>query len=39
LPVILFSGYFKNTGDLPEWIGWVQYVSPITYSFNILVHN
>lgn len=39
LPVILFSGYFKNTGDLPVWIGWIQYISPITYSFNILVHN
>jgi ABC-type multidrug transport system permease subunit len=23
LPVILFSGYFKNTGDLPDWIGWI----------------
>jgi len=39
LPVILFSGFFKNIDDLPRWIGWVQYVSPIntlsTYWFAI----
>jgi len=33
LPVILFSGFFKNRADLPVWIGWLEYISPIKYSF------
>lgn len=23
LPIILFSGFFKNRNDLPGWIGWL----------------
>ena len=39
LPVILFSGFFKNTGNLTEWAGWIQYISPIKYSFLAFVEN
>jgi ATP-binding cassette, subfamily G (WHITE), eye pigment precursor transporter len=34
LPFILFSGLFKNSGNLPAWIGWIQYISPIKYTFS-----
>lgn len=34
LPFFLFSGLFKNAGNLPNWIGWIQYVSPIKYAFS-----
>ena len=34
LPVILFSGFFKNTANLSEWIGWIQYISPVKYGFT-----
>jgi ABC-type multidrug transport system permease subunit len=23
LPLVLFSGFYKNRGDLPAWIGWL----------------
>lgn len=23
LPIILFSGFFKNRHDLPGWLGWI----------------
>jgi hypothetical protein len=23
LPLFLFSGFFKNRKDLPDWIGWI----------------
>ena len=23
LPLVLFSGFYKNRGDLPVWIGWL----------------
>lgn len=23
LPIMLFSGYFKNRSNLPKWIGWL----------------
>lgn len=39
LPFILFSGQFKNAGNYPEWIGWVQYLSPIKYSFQAYLEN
>ena len=35
LPFILFSGFFKNNSDIPMWIGWIQYISPIKYGFIV----
>jgi ABC-type multidrug transport system permease subunit len=37
LPLMLFSGYFKNNEDLPGWIGWLQYISPIKYGLIAFV--
>ena len=39
LPFVLFSGLFKNTGNLPDWLGWIQYVSPLKYGYIALVTN
>jgi ABC-type multidrug transport system permease subunit len=39
LPIILFSGFFKNRANLPVWIGWIEYVSPNKYSFIAHVGN
>lgn len=39
LPVMVFSGFYKNTGDLPQWISWIQYFSPMKYGFIGLVDN
>ena len=39
LPFFLFSGFFKNTGNIPVWIGWIQYISPIKYGFASWVQN
>lgn len=33
LPVMLFSGFFKNRNNLPKWIGWIEYISPNKYGF------
>lgn len=39
MPMILFSGFFSNSGKFPDWIGWLQYVSPMRYSLEIVVDN
>lgn len=39
LPFFLFSGLFKNTGNLSSWIGWIQYISPIKYAFSGYLQN
>ncbi len=39
LPINAFSGFFKNRADLPGWIGWMEYVSPVKYSFIGLLEN
>ena len=39
LPFMLFSGFYKNRKDLAEWIGWIEYISPIKYTFVGLANN
>lgn len=39
IPFVLFSGQFKNFSSLPNWIGWVQYLSPLKYAFTAFVSN
>lgn len=39
LPLITFSGFFKNNGNFPDWIGWIKQISPFHYSFISLVIN
>lgn len=39
LPLIVFAGYYKNINSLPDWIGWVQFLSPIKYGFGAFVQN
>ena len=35
----MFSGYVSNTVSYPKWICWVQWISPVRYSFESLMHN
>lgn len=39
LPLVLFSGLFKNSGNLSDWIGWIQYISPIKYTYSAFLQN
>lgn len=39
LPFVLFSGFYKNRADLPVWLFWLEYLSPIKYSFIAFVKN
>ena len=39
LVISLVSGYYKNLANLPTWMGWVQYLSPLRYSFEAFVRN
>jgi ABC-type multidrug transport system permease subunit len=39
LPVVLFSGFYKNRETLPGWIGWIEYISPIKYGFTAIATN
>ena len=39
IPFILFSGFFKNSGNVPDWIGWIQYVSSMKYSYIVWLNN
>ena len=39
LPIILFSGFYKNSANLPVWIGWMQYLSPVKYVFAGWIEN
>jgi ABC-type multidrug transport system permease subunit len=39
LPMITFSGFFKNRENLSGWIGWIEYLSPNKYSFIGFMEN
>lgn len=39
LPLIMFAGFFSNSGSLPVWISWFQYVSPVRYALECLIRN
>ena len=38
-PIFAFSGLFKNTDNIPGWIGWFQYLSPMKYGFEAWIQN
>ena len=39
VPIILFGGFFVNSGTIPKWIRWLQYLSPIKYGMEAMVWN
>ena len=32
IPMLMFSGVFKNRENYPVWIGWLEYLSPFKYG-------
>ena len=39
IPLILFSGFYKNRDTLPVWIGWLEFISPYKYAFEAFATN
>lgn len=39
IPFMIFGGFFLNGGSVPDWLGWLQYLSWFKYSNEILVVN
>ena len=37
--LLTFSGYFLNEDSIPDWIGWIKYISFIRYAFQGLMIN
>ncbi len=39
MPTMLFSGYMANLDTIVKWLVWLQYISPMRYSMEILFRN
>jgi len=39
LPFMLFSGFFISYEDTPDYVAWVQAISPVRYAFAALMQN
>ena len=39
LPMIIFSGFFKNSANIPAWTLWIKYISPFNYGWAALMFN
>ena len=33
LPTFVFTGFLKNLDNVPTWISWIQYITPVKYGF------
>jgi len=39
MPLMIFSGFFVNSGTSPVFLRWIKYISPANYAFTALVKN
>lgn len=39
LPFMIFAGFYANRKKFPDWIGWVEYISPMKYAFETVCWN
>ena len=39
MPMMLFGGLFTNNNEAPEWLSWIQYISPIKYCAEGLTYT
>ncbi|EAR86408.2 ABC-2 family transporter protein (macronuclear) [Tetrahymena thermophila SB210] len=39
LPFFLFSGFYRNVADMPDWNAWFQWLSNYRYAFEALIRN
>jgi ATP-binding cassette, subfamily G (WHITE), eye pigment precursor transporter len=39
MPLLIISGFFKNSSNMPDWYGWLQYISPFKYGFIAITEN
>ena len=39
MPMILFGGFITNTSTTPDWLAWIQWISPIRYGNEALAHS
>ena len=37
LPIMIFGGLFVNLETIPAVFHWIQYISPIKYSYNAML--
>ena len=37
--LMMFAGFFKSLDSLPSWFGWIQYLSPFKYGYEMLLVN
>lgn len=37
MPLTMFSGFYANVDSIPTWIAWIQWLSPLRYTFECLV--
>ena len=39
LPLMVFSGFFVNSGSIPPYFWWIQWISPMKYGFTAVAIN
>lgn len=39
MPMVLFGGFIANNDSMPDWLKWLQWISPIRYGNEAIAHT
>jgi len=39
IPLMIFGGFFANTANIPVWLAWIKWLSPMKYGFSASAQN
>ena len=39
MPFMLFAGFYTNLNSQPDWLLWIKWIDPLTYSVEAMVQN
>lgn len=39
LPLMIFAGLFLNVDTVPVWLRWIQWISPLRYTYSAAMEN
>lgn len=39
LALVIYTGYVIRIPEMPDWFGWIRWINPVFYAFEILLAN
>jgi ABC-type multidrug transport system permease subunit len=39
LPLMMFSGLYNKLNSIPDYVSWIQYISPFKYGLHMILES